>query len=408
MCNFCHKQIEKRAAEAAEEDGEGEEQEGEDDVERRLSPNVECEYVHLVEEIRDLFEEEESSRGIMVAYCKVRLHDDILREVSNSEDEKSVGVLNIKVCMENKEMELTLNHLLPHPKPEYKGDSVLEAALHRIEEMANTNIRRGDVYNMLCLEGLIDPEQIRRAQVNFWMAEKLDKLYVRNADNQLLSSKLLIESFEFQLKGFEEKGLKSIFAVTDKDVGQIGGLEETFPKTYVQMCLWHAQRAVELRIQLLDSPIHPYDAVEAHAIDDFINETWVPGSLLQRGHICPVELKKPVIGMFNRHYDLSPLVPDRDGQYGSSKLLCKRACMEAYEWCRNGIADNTDPDNAADGPDDYLRMFKEKWARLVQNTEYLVEKEHDNQKFIEALDKALYTFDMAIGQCMTALRSGQE
>ncbi|KAL2644490.1 hypothetical protein R1flu_012077 [Riccia fluitans] len=253
--NFCHKGIEKQAVEAAEEDGEGEEQEGEDNVERRLSPNVECEYVHLVEEIRDLFEEEESSRGTMVAYCKVRLHDNILREVSNSEDEKPVskwirsisivdletgsgyywvlrnvnrckdgrkfsatlactsrsdlglgrrlanadrtyqrrpekkrmidyrGVVNIKVCMENKEMELTLNHLLPHPKPEYKGDSIPKAALRRIEEMANTNIRRGDVYKMLCLEDLIDPERIRRAQVNFWIAKKLAKLYVRNADN---------------------------------------------------------------------------------------------------------------------------------------------------------------------------------------------------------------------------------
>ncbi|KAL2644489.1 hypothetical protein R1flu_012076 [Riccia fluitans] len=74
----------------------------------------------------------------------------------------------------------------------------------------------------------------------------------------------------------------------------------------------------------------------------------------------------------------------------------------------DGKADDIDPDNAADGPDDYLHVFKEKWARLVQNTEYLVEKEHDNQKFIEALDKTLYTFDRAIGQCMTALRCGQQ
>ncbi|KAL2610919.1 hypothetical protein R1flu_022611 [Riccia fluitans] len=73
------------------------------------------------------------------------------------------GVVNIKVCMENKEMELTLNYLLPHPKLEYKGDFVPETALRRIEEMANTNIRRGDVYKMLCLEGLIDLERIRRA-----------------------------------------------------------------------------------------------------------------------------------------------------------------------------------------------------------------------------------------------------
>ncbi|KAL3699453.1 hypothetical protein R1sor_017475 [Riccia sorocarpa] len=159
--------------------------------------------------MRDLFEEEKSSRGTVIAYCKVRLQDEILREVLRSENEKDVGQwirniplanletssgyywvlrnvndgLNIKVCIEKKEMELTLMHLCPHPKPEYKGDSVPEAVLRRIEEMAGTNIRRGDVYMVLCLEGLVDPERITRAQV------KLAKLYVRNVDDQLLSSK---------------------------------------------------------------------------------------------------------------------------------------------------------------------------------------------------------------------------
>ncbi|KAL3699997.1 hypothetical protein R1sor_018019 [Riccia sorocarpa] len=79
----------------------------------------------------------------------------------------------MKVCIEKKEMKLTLTHVCPHPKPEYKGDAVPDAALRRIEEMAGTNIRRA------C-------EVVRR-----------------NADNQLLSSKQLIESSEFQSKGFE-------------------------------------------------------------------------------------------------------------------------------------------------------------------------------------------------------------
>ncbi|KAL3699531.1 hypothetical protein R1sor_017553 [Riccia sorocarpa] len=184
-----------------------------------------------------------------------------------------------------------IDHLCPHPKSEYKGDAVPDAALCRIEEMAGTKIRKGDVYRMLCVEGLIDPERIRRAQVNLWMAEKLAKLYVRNADNQLLSSKQLIESSEFQSKGILRwcwhafmlfvilktpndpinrgsqeprsgkdrvqtgdaetmvpdidgiRGMKPIFAVTNKDVGQIGGIEGTFPNIYMQMCLWHAQRA---------------------------------------------------------------------------------------------------------------------------------------------------------------------
>ncbi|KAL3685197.1 hypothetical protein R1sor_003219 [Riccia sorocarpa] len=232
MCNFCHRRIEGRAVQAVAEKGEADEDFEEDGTSN--SRNEECEYVHLVEEIRDLFEEEESSRGTVVGYCKVKLPDEILSEVVRSESEKVArhwirnipladletgsgyywvlrnvnrgsdgrkfsatlacssrsdlgisrraananrpyqrrpekkrkidryecrGVVNVKVCIETKEMELIVTHMCPHPKPEYKGDAVPEATLRRIEEMAGTNIRRGDVYKMLCLEGLIDPER---------------------------------------------------------------------------------------------------------------------------------------------------------------------------------------------------------------------------------------------------------
>ncbi|KAL3698938.1 hypothetical protein R1sor_016960 [Riccia sorocarpa] len=437
MCNSCHIRIERRAVQAVPEEGESDEEFEEDESSK--SRNLECEYVHLVEEMKDLFEEEESSCGTVIAYCKVTLQEEILREVLRSENEKVVGVVNVKVCIKKKKMELMLTHLCPHPKPEYKGDAVPEAALRRIEEMACTNIRRGDVYRMLCLEGLLDSERIRRAHVNFWMAEKLAKLSGKDRVRKEM------------LKRWE-RGLKPIFAVTDKDMGQIGGIEGTFPNTYVQMCLWNAQRAVELRIQLLDSPIRPYDAAAAHAVHNFIDETWIPESLLQRGHICPVDNKKSVLGMFSRHYDMNPLVHRRDGFYLSADDLYKKACKEAYEWCKskdlvhfwgylwnqcycpkkwrrfsrsakpllcfsrttniaeshwrllkynykyecnrprldklavdNVVHDWTgeefeaidDPPDTADVTDDYLEKFKEKWLK-------------------------------AIGQCMTALRSGRQ
>ncbi|KAL3695597.1 hypothetical protein R1sor_009673 [Riccia sorocarpa] len=106
---------------------------------------------------------EKSSRGTVIAYCKVMLQEEILRKVSRSENEKVVGVVNVKVCIEKKEIEYTLTHICPHPKPENKRDAISKAALRRIEEMANTNIRIGDVYQMFCLDGLIDPDRIRGA-----------------------------------------------------------------------------------------------------------------------------------------------------------------------------------------------------------------------------------------------------
>ncbi|KAL3692260.1 hypothetical protein R1sor_005911 [Riccia sorocarpa] len=196
-----------------------------------------------------------------------------------------------------------------------------------------------------------------------------------------------------------EKGLKSIFAVTDKNMGQIGGIEETFPNTYVQMCLWHAQRAVELRIQLLDAPIRPYDAAAAHAVHDFIDETWIPENLLQRSHM-------PELDPWRSFTEPRPttLVHDWTGEEFQA------VDNVVHDWTGEEFQTEADighPEPTND-TDDYLQKFKEKWLKLVQNTEYLVEKEHDNKKFIEAADKALYSFDRAIGQCMTALRSGRQ
>ncbi|KAL3677435.1 hypothetical protein R1sor_027383 [Riccia sorocarpa] len=370
MCNFCHIRIERRAVQAMPEEGERKKQ-------------------------------------------KIDRYD-------------YRGVVNVKVCIAKKEMELTLTHLCPHPKPEYMGEAVPEAALRRIEEIAGTNIRRDDVYRMLCLEGLIDLDRIRRAQVNFWMAEKLAKLVSQptagSREPKSGKDRVLKKMLKLWFLTLRERGLKPIFAVTNKDVGQIGGTNETFPNTYVQMCLWHGQRAVELRIQLLDSPIRPYDAAVAHVVHNFIDETWTPDSLLQRGHICPVDNKKSVLCMFSMHYDMSPLREVVDAELDpwrnfttSTPLVHDWTGDEfqavdnvVHDWIGEEFQAIDDLPYTADVKYDYLQVFKEKWLKLVQNTEYLIEKEHDNHKFIEAVDKALYSFYKAIGQCMTALRSGRQ
>ncbi|KAL3685200.1 hypothetical protein R1sor_003222 [Riccia sorocarpa] len=205
-----------------------------------------------------------------------------------------------------------------------------------------------------------------------------------------------------------EKGLKPIFAVIDKDVGQIGGIEETFPNTYVQICLWHAQRAVELRIQILDFPIRPYDATAAHRVHDFIEEEWTPDCLLHRGHICPIDSKKsrevvdPELDPWRNFISSTRVVHDWTGE----EIQPVESIV--HDWTGEEFQAIDDLLDIADVTEDYLQVFKEKWSKLVQNTEYLIEKEHDNHKFIEVVDKAIYSFDKAIGECMTALRSGRQ
>ncbi|KAL3681559.1 hypothetical protein R1sor_024515 [Riccia sorocarpa] len=224
MCNFCHIRIEQRAVQAVPK-GESDEEFEEDESSK--SQNLES---------------NDGGKFSATLACSSRSDIGLTRRTARAnqpyerrlEKKRKIdrydcrGVVNVKVCIEEKEMEHMLTHLCPHPKPEYKGNFIPDAALRRIEEMAGTSIRRVD--NV----------------VHDWTGE------------------------EFQ---------------TEPDIGH---------------------------------PEPTYDT------------------------------------------------------------------------------------------DDYLQKFKEKWLKLVQNTDYLVEKEHDNEKFIEAVDKALYSFDRAIGKCMTALRSGRQ
>ncbi|KAL2636232.1 hypothetical protein R1flu_007711 [Riccia fluitans] len=100
-------------------------------------------------------------------------------------------------------MELFIQHLCRHENLVYRQNNVPQAAIDFLETHVNSQLRRVDLYNMLCKEGLIDPSFIHKAQVNFWIFELLGKVYVRDVNNQLHSVKLVLEESGMRSKDLE-------------------------------------------------------------------------------------------------------------------------------------------------------------------------------------------------------------
>ncbi|KAL2632616.1 hypothetical protein R1flu_004095 [Riccia fluitans] len=100
-------------------------------------------------------------------------------------------------------MELFIQHLCRHENLVYRQNYVPQAAIDFFETHVNSQLRRVDLYNMLCKEGLIDPTFIRKAHINFWISELLGREYVKDVNNQLHSAKLVLEEPSMRSKDFE-------------------------------------------------------------------------------------------------------------------------------------------------------------------------------------------------------------
>lgn len=68
--------------------------------------------------------------------------------------------------------------------------------------------------------------------------------------------------------------------LTDKDWSEIAALSLVFPEARIQLCFWHAVRAVKTRLAILRHTPAPYDAKKASEEFPFIDQTFVPRSQL--------------------------------------------------------------------------------------------------------------------------------
>ena len=113
-------------------------------------------------------------------------------------------------------------------------------------------------------------------------------------------------------------GFAPAFMFSDKDVGQINGIETVFGANALRLCLWHIQRAVKLRLagDKVQSP--RYDVASAQAVFDFVNPRFLP-TRDRSGKLCPDSgLRDEIVVMIRRHYDLHPDIPVNRGIHSST------------------------------------------------------------------------------------------
>ena len=178
---------------------------------------------------------------------------------------------------------------------------------------------------------------------------------VRRADPGALTN--ILEQF---LRRIRMAGFVPTFFGTDKDASEIAAVRLVWPKTKLQLCYWHAKRAI--RTKLKDSSM---SRTQSHYVPADAQEL-VPGLEICWGSLptqrpsgdhrygrcqCPsaattfeekgiIERMSPqdkdtVLRMFCRHYNSHSLIPDQNGTFRSPTDIQRECASEAYTWCKS-------------------------------------------------------------------------
>ena len=124
----------------------------------------------------------------------------------------------------------------------------------------------------------------------------------------------MIERF---FRTLRRAGFAPVFMFSDKDLGQINGIENVFGANALRLCLWHIQRAVKLRLAGDKVQNVRYDAATAQNDFDFVNVSFLPPQD-RAGKICPdISRRDEIVSMIRRHYDYHPDIPIDRGIHGS-------------------------------------------------------------------------------------------
>ncbi|KAI0996126.1 hypothetical protein K3495_g12055 [Podosphaera aphanis] len=161
------------------------------------------------------------------------------------------------------------------------------------------------------------------------------------------STTLILEKFLQPLKAV---GFDPLFFGCDKDRAEISAMKQVWPDTTVQLCYWHAKRAIRKKLsdpKKTATQWH-YFPHEAKALVPALEICW--GSYPTRrpdgdhryGHCqCPSSSKalvefgrvetseiterNIVLAMFSRHYNMHSMIPDQNGTYRSAEIYTPTA-----------------------------------------------------------------------------------
>jgi hypothetical protein len=184
--------------------------------------------------------------------------------------------------------------------------------------------------------------------------------FVESTDAQKKKNKgALTHLLDQFLQSLKTSGFDPAFVGCDKDLSEIAAIRQVWPKTTVQLCFWHAKRAV--RAKLKDSSktktqSHYFPADAQQLIPD-LEICWGSHGIRRpdgahrystcdcesrsvkfeeqgRLEISDTKERDVVLDIFARHFNAHPLIPDRNGTYRTPVQIHRECTAEIYAWCR--------------------------------------------------------------------------
>ena len=169
----------------------------------------------------------------------------------------------------------------------------------------------------------------------------------------------LAEILQRFLQVFKDSGLNPSFFGLDKDLSEISAVETVFENAKIQLCFWHAKRAIRQRIRDASKTKTQarYSPAEAQALVPNLEICWgsIPTRRPRGDHFfercqCPsrsqrleekgrletstAEERDVVLAMFCRHFNAHPTIPDRNGTLRTPEAIHSESTSELYAWCR--------------------------------------------------------------------------
>ena len=179
-------------------------------------------------------------------------------------------------------------------------------------------------------------------------------------------------------------GLDPTFFGTDKDTSEIFAVRQIWPNTVIQLCYWHARRAIRTKLasSKKTNTQNEYKPSEAQSVIPDLEVCW--GSMPIRrpdgqhrygGCSCPsrpdfadfptlgrMEPKdslenKTVLNVFSNHFNSHPFVPDQNGTCRSAQQIHRDCAREMYSWCRSR---------------NYFRLWAYLWVNWYQPSQWVL------------------------------------
>ena len=152
-----------------------------------------------------------------------------------------------------------------------------------------------------------------------------------------------------------QAGFSPTFFGTDKDQSEINAVQQVWPRTTLQLCYWHAKRAIRTKLKAASmfGTLSHYEPMEAVELIPSLEICWgsLPTKRPDGDHRygrceCPSAKTPPepkqmspadkdtILRMFCRHFNAHSLIPDRNGTFRSATEIHRECASEAYMWCR--------------------------------------------------------------------------